>query len=100
MFESGGVYAGQVYANDNINYDPDIVIPAAIAPGALLPDGIAEPLLPDTIWNTRPQSKYDTVVVSLLLSVKLIVDEPEYKVRFKLPGNNDCLNLDLSIVIV
>jgi hypothetical protein len=26
MFESGGVYAGQVYANDITNYDPDIVI--------------------------------------------------------------------------
>ena len=26
MFESGRVYAGQVYANDIINCDPDIVI--------------------------------------------------------------------------
>jgi len=41
----------------NKPYDPDIVIPLLTAPKALLAVDTDVPLLPDTIWNTRPASQ-------------------------------------------
>jgi hypothetical protein len=79
----------------NNPYDPDIVIPGFTWPVTLLL--VALPLLPETTWNILPASQYVIIDVSPLLSVKSSSKVLPDIAKFKLPGNKDCLYLDLSI---